>query len=63
MPVHVEDMSSEVSVVDADLPLSDAQIDKLVGVVMRRLERKQREAKQSDEATVIRPHSVSFGKE
>ncbi len=63
MPVHVEEMSSEVSVSDADLPLSEAQIDKLVKIIMKRMERREQEARLSDEATTIRAHSVSFGRE
>ncbi len=60
MAVHVENMSSEVSVVDTDLPLSEAQLDKLARVIMQRIERRRREDKLSAEATTLRPHSVSL---
>jgi hypothetical protein len=54
MPVHVEEMTSEVAVFEGDLPLSEAQLDKLVKLVLQRLTEKQREAKQIREATVLR---------
>jgi hypothetical protein len=58
MPVHVEELTSEVAVIQGDLPLTEAQIDKLVKLVLKRLEEKQREAKQNREATSLR-HGVT----
>jgi hypothetical protein len=60
MAVHVEEMTSEVSAFDADLPLSEAQLDKLARVIMQRIERRRREDKLSAEATTLRAHSVSL---
>jgi hypothetical protein len=57
MPVHVEEMSSEVAVMDGDLPLSEKQVEKLVQIILRRLEEKKREAESSREATMLR-HSA-----
>ena len=54
MPVHVEEMTSEVTVFEGDLPLSEAQMEKLVQLVLLRLEEKQREARQIHEATALR---------
>ncbi len=54
MPVHVEEMSSEVTVVSGDLPLSEAQLEKLVKLVLRRLEQHQREGARVREATQLR---------
>jgi hypothetical protein len=54
MPVHVEEMTSEVTVVAGDLPLTEAQTEKLVKLVLRRLEQKQREAGRVREATQLR---------
>jgi hypothetical protein len=54
MPVHVEEMTSEVAVMDGDLPLSEKQVEKLVQIVLRRLEEKTREAEMSREATALR---------
>ena len=54
MPVHIEEMSEEVAVVDGELPLTQAQIEKLVQIVLGRLEGRQREARKSKEATTLR---------
>jgi hypothetical protein len=51
MPIHIEEMTSEVVVMDADLPLTPAQLDKLVRLVLRRLEEKERATRQTREAT------------
>jgi hypothetical protein len=58
MPIHVGEISSDVSVFDSDLPLSEAQIEKLVAIILQRLEKKQREQELSREATVIRRSSA-----
>jgi hypothetical protein len=54
MPVHVEEMTSEVAVFEGDLPLTQAQIDKLVQLVVRCLEQKQRAEKWGNQATELR---------
>ena len=54
MPVHVEEMTSEVALVEGELPLSDAQIEKLVRLVLKRLGEKKREAQQVRDATQLR---------
>jgi hypothetical protein len=54
MPVHVEEMTSEVAVMDGDLPLSERQVEKLIQIILRRLEEKKREAESSREATTLR---------
>jgi hypothetical protein len=54
MPVHVEEMTSEVAVLDGDLPLSEQQLEKLAALVMRRLEEKKRAEQQVREATALR---------
>jgi hypothetical protein len=54
MAVHIEEMTSEVTIVAGELPLSPAQIEKLVQLVCRQLQEKEREAKASREATTIR---------
>ncbi|MCG8346183.1 MAG: hypothetical protein MI924_00200 [Chloroflexales bacterium] len=58
MPIHVGEVSSEIQVFEGDLPLSEAQIEKLVAIVMKRLERQQREAKRDRDATLIRRRSA-----
>jgi hypothetical protein len=54
MPVHVEEMSTEVTLVSGDLPLSEVQIEKLVKIVLRRLQQHQREGGRVREATQLR---------
>ena len=54
MPVHVEEMTSDVTVFEGDLPLTRDQVDKLVQLVLQRLQEKQREAEQTREATALR---------
>ena len=54
MPVHIDDMQTEVTVFDGDLPLSPPQIEKLVKIVLQRLEEKQRNARNNSQATEIR---------
>lgn len=64
MPVHIERMDNEVTVVDGELPLTDRQVEKLVNIVLSRLEGKQREAQKRQEATKLRRGSappVRFG--
>ncbi len=57
MPVIVENMTSEVTPLDGDLPLSEAQLEKLVKLVMQRLEAAQREARRTNDATQLRRES------
>jgi hypothetical protein len=54
MPVHVDELSSEVTVMDGALPLSDEQLDRLAELVAGRLERRERSSRQSKEATTLR---------
>lgn len=54
MTVHIEEATSDVTAYAGDLPFSKEQIEKLVKLVMQRLEQKQRETEQNREATSIR---------
>ena len=58
MPVHIEEMSSEVTVFDGELPLSPAQLERLIQIVIQRLEHKKRTERQHQEATKLRPQSA-----
>ena len=58
MPLHIEDIVNEVTVVDGELPLTEAQVDRLVAVVLKRLEGKQREARKREEATRLSGSAV-----
>ena len=54
MPVFVEEMTSEVAVTEGELPLSPAQVERLVQVVLKRLADKQQEDRRMREATQLR---------
>jgi hypothetical protein len=54
MPVFVEEMTSEVAVAEGELPLSPAQVEKLVQLVLKRLADKQQEDRRMREATALR---------
>jgi hypothetical protein len=41
MPVHIEDMTSEVGVLDGELPLSEAQLEHLTEILLEHLERRE----------------------
>lgn len=58
MPVQIEEMNLDLHVVDGELPLSEVQIDKLVKLVLSRLERKQNDAKNGREATALRTQAA-----
>jgi hypothetical protein len=57
MPIHIDEMHSDVTVIDGDLPLNEAQVEKLVQIIMRRLAQRQREQRMDREATTLRPHA------
>jgi hypothetical protein len=58
MPVHIERITTDLTVVDGELPLSQRQLDKLVVLVAARLEREQRLAEQQRDATMIRRSAI-----
>jgi hypothetical protein len=58
MPVHIEEMNVEMQVVDGELPLNEAQIERLVKILLSRLERQQREAGSSRTATSLRTQAA-----
>jgi hypothetical protein len=51
-------MTSETTMLDGDVPLSAAQVEKLVQLVLDRLEHQQRAQRQGREATAIRNEST-----
>ena len=54
MPMHIERLTSTVSVQDGDLGLTPQQIEKLVALVISRLEDRAREAQRATAATQLR---------
>lgn len=55
MPVHIQNLTSEVTPLEADFPLSPEQIERLVQIVLRRLEQHQHDEQQHRESTALRP--------
>jgi hypothetical protein len=58
MSVHIDQMTSEVGVSAGELPLSPAQIEKLVAILLRRLDQRDRERQRLGEATAVRPQAA-----
>jgi hypothetical protein len=57
MPVHIEEMSSEVTVVEGELPMTMMQIDKLAKVVMGRIAAFNKAAESNRDATQLKRQS------
>ncbi len=55
MPVHVEQLTSEVVVLDGDLPLSEEQLEKVADFVIRKLDQRTMDGRLAQEATSVRP--------
>lgn len=58
MPIYVETLSSDVTVVEGELPLSEAQLERLARLVLRRLEEQQRAAQKVYQATRLRERAA-----
>jgi hypothetical protein len=58
MPVHIGDLASEVAVADGDLPLSEAQLERLVRIIIERIERHERQRQRRETATALRGSSM-----
>lgn len=54
MPIQIERMTSDISVHEGDLALSQAQLDKLVALVINKLEERAREAQKARSATKLK---------
>ncbi len=53
MPVHIEKMTSDVSVQAGELSLTQSQLDKLVALVISKLEDRARESRRACAATTL----------
>ncbi len=58
MPVHVEEMNVDIQVADGELPLTEAQLERLAKIILGRLERQQRESSRIREATALRTQAA-----
>jgi hypothetical protein len=55
MPVHVEQLNTEVSAQGGEMPWSRDQIELLVKLVLERLEQKERSERAGSDQTRLRP--------
>ena len=58
MPMHIERLTSNVSVQDGEPGLTPQQIERLVALVISRLEDRAREAQRANTATQLRRHAA-----
>lgn len=54
MPLHIEELTSEVTVIDGDSLLSAAQKESIVQMVIKRIGEKLRESELKKNATEVR---------
>ena len=55
MPVQIDRLESDVTVMDGDMPFSERQMERLVEMVCKRLEQKKREQERAEESTTLTP--------
>ena len=53
MPMHVEKLTSEVTLHEGDLSLTPAEVEKLVAIILARIEKQKREGDLSRNATKL----------
>jgi hypothetical protein len=53
MPMHVEKLTSEVTLHEGDLSLTPAEVEKLVAIVLARIEQAKRETELARNATKL----------
>ena len=58
MPVHVEQMTTEVAAHDGELPLNERQLEAIATRVMHKLQERDREQRVRRAATTIREDSA-----
>jgi hypothetical protein len=53
MPIHIDQVVTDIALFDGELPLSDAQIERIVALVAARLEAGRRDERERRAATSI----------
>jgi hypothetical protein len=61
VPIDVANFTTEVTVADGDLPLSPAQVERLIQAVLKRLDEARRDEARRAAATAIRPRAAPRG--
>ena len=54
MALHIESLKTDVTLFGGELPLTEAQVGRLVNLVLKRLEERARDAERSRGATRLR---------
>lgn len=57
MPLHIDEMSSDISIFADDMPLTPQQINKLVQIIMFRLDEKEQDKKQGEATVMMRANA------
>jgi hypothetical protein len=53
MSINVGEMNTDMTVVDGELPLNERQVEKLVQVILKRLDSMKRDEEKSKDATSL----------
>ena len=61
MPVHIESLTSEIVASGADLPMTPAQIERLVELVAARVEERMRRSADTERMTAVRRGALDDG--
>jgi hypothetical protein len=59
VPIHIDEMTTEVDAFEGELPLSQPQLERLIELVLSRIEDKQRERGRMQESTQIRTGAIT----
>ncbi|MCA9903680.1 MAG: hypothetical protein KC547_07475 [Anaerolineae bacterium] len=58
MPIFIENTTVQATVIDEDMPLTEAQIEKLIRLIMARLATEERNSKSRQDAMRLRNQSL-----
>ena len=63
MPLHIENLTSEVTLFDSSLPLTEEQLEKLVRIVATRLQQKAKDAARRAAMACVDRQATSLDKD
>lgn len=58
MPLYIENATVETTVIDENMPLTEAQVEKLVKLIMQRISTQERDQQSRRSATKLRNEST-----
>lgn len=58
MPLYIENTTVETTVIDENMPLTEAQVEKLVKLIMQRISAQERDQQSRRSATRLRNRST-----